>query len=84
MPIIEKITTAFDGVKAVNRVLGFAFGVIVAAIVLWGISLGLYALSSYIGPFTQGIFDVETLDKSMILGFFRKINLIDWLLAIVN
>lgn len=84
MPLIEKITTAFDGVKAVNRVLGFAFGVIVAFAVLWGISLGLYAITSYIGPFTTGVFDVGTLDKSMILGFFRQVNLIDWLVAIVK
>lgn len=84
MPIIEKITTAFDGVKTANRVLGLAFGVIIATLTLWGISLGLYAVISYIGPFTQGAFDVQTLDRSMILGFFRKINLIDWLVAIVN
>lgn len=84
MPLLEKLTTAFDGVRAANRVLGLVFGVIVALFVLWGISLALYAITSYIGPFTTGVFDVQTLDKSMILGFFRQINLIDWIVTVVR
>ena len=84
MPLLEKLTTAFDGVRAANRVLGLVFGVIVALFVLWGISLALYAITSYIGPFTTGAFDVQTLDKSMILGFFRQVNLIDWIVTVVR
>ena len=83
-PLIEKLITAFDGIRVANRILGLIFGIIIALLTLWGISLALYALSSYIGPFTSGVFDVATLDKSMILGFFRQINLIDWIVTVVR
>ncbi|MBQ7907475.1 MAG: CvpA family protein [Clostridia bacterium] len=83
VPLLDKLT-CFDGIKSVNRLLGFVIGVVIAALVLWGMSLGLYTLSSYVGPFTAGYLDKETIDKSLIVGFFNKLNVLGWISMLIQ
>lgn len=83
VPLLDKLT-CFEGIKTANRFLGFIIGVVIAALVLWGISLGLYALSNYIGPFTVGYLDRETIDKSLIVGFFNKLNVLGWISTLIQ
>ncbi|MBQ8840588.1 MAG: CvpA family protein [Clostridia bacterium] len=82
VPILEKLT-AFDGVKTANRLLGLLMGVIISAVVLWGISLGLYALTDLVGPLTPGVFDKATIESSMVVSFFRNVHLIEWISGLI-
>ena len=71
--------TKFDGVKQANRWLGAGVGVIVALLIMWAISMGLLALVEFVGPFAPTVINSDLTEKSMIVGIFKNINLIDFI-----
>lgn len=82
VPLLNKLTE-FDGVKTANRLLGFVVGVVLSLLVLWGASVGIYALTDLVGPFTPGVFDKETVNGSMVISFFRNLNLVEWISSLI-
>lgn len=71
--------TKFDGVKQANRWLGAAVGVVVALLIMWALSMGLLALVEFVGPLAPNVINSDLTEKSMIVGIFKNINLIDFI-----
>lgn len=71
--------TKFDGVKQANRWLGAAVGVLVALLIMWALSMGLLALVEFVGPLAPNVINSDLTEKSMIVGIFKNINLIDFI-----
>lgn len=82
VPLLNKLTE-FDGVKTANRLLGFVVGVVLAVLVLWGASVGIYALTDLVGPFTPGVFDKDTVNNSMVISLFRNLHLVEWISSLI-
>ena len=76
--VLENLTK-FDGVKQVNRWLGVALGVVVSLLIMWGVSMGLLALVEFVGPVAPNVINPDLTEKSMIVGIFKNINLIDFI-----
>lgn len=73
--LISKIAE-FDGVRKANRWLGALLGVILSILVMWGITQGILALTTFIDPLSGGKFE-EMINGSMAVGIFKHINLIE-------
>ena len=68
-----KKLTKFEEIKKANRWLGFAFGIIVALLVLWGSTLVLQLLVQFVGPVLPNVFNEELTSSSMVYGVFKHI-----------
>lgn len=82
--LVNKLLTQFEGVRITNYVLGFVLGVVIALAVLWALCLGVEVLVQYVGPIAPDLFNQEVIDSSMIMGFFKKINLIEWIRGVIG
>ena len=76
--VLENLTK-FDGIKQANRILGAVVGVIIAVLILWGASMGLLALVEFVHPVAPNVINPDLTEKSMIVGIFKNINLIDFI-----
>lgn len=76
--LLENLTK-FEGVKQANRWLGLVVGVIISLLIMWGVSMGLLALVEFVGPLAPNVINSDLTEKSMIVGIFKNINLIDFI-----
>ncbi len=71
--------TKFEGVKTANRWLGFALGVVIAFLVLWGITMALQLLVQFVGPILPQYISSDLTEGSMVVGIFKYISPIEFI-----
>lgn len=82
--LINKLLTQFEGVRITNYALGFVLGLVIALATLWALCLGVEVLVQFVGPIAPDLFNQEVIDSSMIMGFFKNINLIEWIRGVIH
>ncbi len=73
---INKITK-IKGINIINRILGVALGVILAVIIVWGISIILQVMVNAIGPMVPDVFNESLIENSMIISLLRELGLLN-------
>ena len=74
--LVDKITK-IKGINIINKILGVIFGVALAAIIIWAITLLIEILMGTLGPMLPNIFNSELTEKSMIINLLKEIGLLD-------
>ena len=69
--------TKIKGINIINRILGIAFGALLSAVIVWGLSFVIELLVDMFGPMYPDIFNESLTQDSMIIGLFREAGLLD-------
>lgn len=67
--------TKISGLRAINRLLGLALGVVWAIVAIWAIGMGAQALINMLSPIFPEVVDQSIIDDSMVLGVLEKIGI---------
>ena len=71
-------------IGVINRILGVGFGVLLASIIVWGISFLLQIAISTIGPMYPDIINSSLTENSMIINILKEAGLLDMFDGIKN
>ena len=74
--LINQITK-IKGINFINKLLGVVFGVVLAIIIIWALSLLLEVLIGTLGAMLPNIFNEDLTNNSMIISLLRDIGLLD-------
>ena len=71
--------TKFEEIKKANRLLGFALGIAIAILVMWGATVLLQLSIGVLGPMLPQYFNSTLTEGSMIVGIFKYISPADFI-----
>ena len=74
--LLNKITK-IKLIGVINRILGVAFGIVLASVIVWGLSFLLHVAIGTFGPMYPDIINESLVEDSMIINILKEAGLLD-------
>ena len=74
--LLNKITK-IKLIGVINRILGVAFGIVLASVIVWGLSFLLHVAIGAFGPMYPDIINESLVEDSMIINILKEAGLLD-------